>query len=136
MRVDDLTTGTTNLFNNATAGGNEWAPTADLVRGHVVPRLGAGGPGGSAGAWSDPADFTVRVAEQVRPARDGERDLRPDFLLDRDRRGDRATQIRTRTTSPASRTNIFPGTDDDRHKLAAAGRPGVAAACIPGKCER
>jgi hypothetical protein len=69
VRVDDLTTGATNLFNNAGTGGTNWTPWSDLVSGRAYRVWVRAVQNGTVGAWSDPKDFSVAYPRKNGPLR-------------------------------------------------------------------
>ena len=107
VRIDDVTTNTTNLFNNASAGGNTWSPSADLVPGRSYRVWVRAVSGGSTGAWSDPQNFTLTVPNKIGPM-GTESEIRPTFSWTAVA-GATSYAIRLNDVS-AIQANIFPGT--------------------------
>ena len=78
VRVDDRTTGATNLFNNAGTSGTTWTPWADLVSGRAYRVWVRATQAGVPGPWSDPKDFTVAAPSKISPLGTAN-DIRPIF---------------------------------------------------------
>src|SRR5262245_20176098 len=106
VRVDDLTSGATNLFNNAGTGGTSWAPGSDLVSGRAYRVWVRAVQNGVPGAWSDPKDFNVLAPHKNGPLGTAS-DIRPVFSWT-PVAGATSYAIRVNDIS-AQLTNVFPG---------------------------
>lgn len=78
VRVDDLSTGQLNLFNNAGAPGTGWAPPSDLVSGRTYQVRVRAVQNNTVGAWSDPRTFAVATPTPTGPVNPAP-GLRPTF---------------------------------------------------------
>jgi uncharacterized protein YkwD len=78
VRVDDLTTAKTNLFNFAATTGTSWSPPSDLVSGRSYRVWVRGTIGATTGSWSDPRDFSVAITTRQGPSATVA-DIRPNF---------------------------------------------------------
>lgn len=105
VRVDNLTTGATNLFNFAETANTSWSPTADLVSGQSYRVWVRAVEGSIVGAWSDFKDFSVSVPSRTGPV-GVVADLRPAFTWSAITGA--TYQIRIDDVTGA-RNNIFPG---------------------------
>jgi len=107
VRIDDLTTGATNLFGNVAVNGTSWSPTSDLVSGRSYRVWVRGTTNGMVGAWSDPTNFSVAVPNKYGPG-GTVNDIRPTFTWGA---VDGATSYMVRADDvSANLTNIFPNT--------------------------
>src|SRR5262249_27835536 len=78
LRIDDLTTGATNLFNSVPVNGTSWSPTSDLVSGRSYRVWVRGTANAMVGAWSDPTNFSIAVPNKYGPG-GIVNDIRPTF---------------------------------------------------------
>jgi hypothetical protein len=78
VRIDNLTTGQTNILPGSTTTNTAWAPTAGLVSGQSYRVTVRAVVGVTPGEWSDPVDFAIARPALTGPAT-GVANLRPAF---------------------------------------------------------
>ena len=78
VRVDNVTTGATNILPGATTANLAWAPPADLVSGQSYRVMVRAIAGVTPGDWSDPVAFAVARPNPTGPST-GVANLRPAF---------------------------------------------------------
>ena len=106
IRIDNVTTGATNILPGSTTTNLAWAPTADLVSGQSYRASVRAVVGVTPGEWSDPVSFSIARPTLTGPAT-GVADLRPAFTWTGI--GGAAYEIRLDDVT-GKKNNLFPRT--------------------------